>query len=148
MIPSIRLNLLKWLIAPLLAINLVGAGLTYWLAWIPAQVAFDQSVADAIWALLPHLRENANKLEVDLSEQAEQVLRPAAAAAVLLRLRPPSAKTRERRPAVEGVNSAPKRAPASPPRKRSAGLLPSVSNTPKLVEMFQATAPQRHAPID
>lgn len=75
MTSSIRLNLLKWLIAPLLAINLVGAGLTYWLAWIPAQVAFDQSVADAIWALLPHLREKANQLEVDLSKQAEEVLR-------------------------------------------------------------------------
>lgn len=75
MTSSIRLNLLKWLIGPLLAVNLVGAGLTYWLAWIPAQVAFDQSVADSIWALLPHLRENANRLEVDLSKQAEEVLR-------------------------------------------------------------------------
>ena len=73
--PSIRLNLLKWLIAPLLIINLIGAGLTYWLAWAPAQIAFDQSLADAAWALVPRLREIRGNIAIDLPQQAEQVLR-------------------------------------------------------------------------
>ncbi|MQQ99539.1 sensor histidine kinase [Glaciimonas soli] len=72
---SIRLNLLKWLIVPLLIINLVGAGVTYWLAWIPAQTAFDQSLADTGWALVPRLHEHNGEVGIDLSEQAEQVLR-------------------------------------------------------------------------
>ncbi|MFC5473896.1 sensor histidine kinase [Paraherbaspirillum soli] len=75
MIPSIRMSLLKWLIVPLLMVNLVGAGLTYWLAWIPAQIAFDQSLADAGWALIPRLRESGGQVEIALSQQAEQVLR-------------------------------------------------------------------------
>ncbi|MEB0136355.1 sensor histidine kinase [Actimicrobium sp. CCC2.4] len=72
---SIRINLLKWLIAPLLAINLIGAALTYRLAWVPAQMAFDQSLADAAWALVPRLRDNDGAILVDLPQQAEQVLR-------------------------------------------------------------------------
>ncbi|HUW51351.1 MAG TPA: sensor histidine kinase [Sulfuricella sp.] len=72
---SIRLNLLKWLIAPLLIINLIGAGLIYWLAWAPAQIAFDQSLADAAWALIPRLREIRGTISIDLPQQAEQVLR-------------------------------------------------------------------------
>ena len=49
---SIRLSLLKWLLLPLLLLNLVGAAGTYWLAWRPTQIAFDQSLADVAWALL------------------------------------------------------------------------------------------------
>lgn len=41
--PSIRIGLLKWLLVPLLVVNLAGAGLAYWLAWIPARTAFDQT---------------------------------------------------------------------------------------------------------
>lgn len=73
--PSIRMSLLKWLIVPLLSVNIVGAGLTYWLAWIPAQIAFDQSLADAGWAMIPRLHESGAQVEIDLSQQAEQVLR-------------------------------------------------------------------------
>nr|WP_061535352.1 sensor histidine kinase [Collimonas arenae] len=73
--PSIRISLLKWLIVPLLIVNLIGAGLTYWLAWIPAQIAFDQSLADAGWAMIPRLHEAGGEVEIDLSKQAEQVLR-------------------------------------------------------------------------
>ncbi len=73
--PSIRANLLKWMIAPLLLINLVGAGLTFWLAWAPTQTALDHSLADAAWALIPRLRETGGVVTVDLPHQAEQVLR-------------------------------------------------------------------------
>jgi two-component system sensor histidine kinase TctE len=74
-VSSLRINLLKWLILPLLAINLIGAALTYRLAWVPAQMAFDQSLADAAWALVPRLRDNDGVILIDLPQQAEQVLR-------------------------------------------------------------------------
>ncbi|MYM92083.1 sensor histidine kinase, partial [Rugamonas sp. FT82W] len=48
---SIRLRLLKWLIGPILLINLAGGALTYMLAWLPAQQAFDQGLSDAAAAL-------------------------------------------------------------------------------------------------
>jgi two-component system, OmpR family, sensor histidine kinase TctE len=73
--PSIRMSLLKWLVVPLLTVNIIGAGLTYWLAWIPAQIAFDQSLADAGWAMIPRMHESGAQVEIDLSKQAEQVLR-------------------------------------------------------------------------
>ena len=72
---SIRVTLLKWLIAPLVLTNLIGAGLTYGLALVPAQTAFDQSLADGMWALIPRIREVDGQLQVDLSSEAEQVLR-------------------------------------------------------------------------
>ncbi|MES2537528.1 MAG: sensor histidine kinase [Pseudomonadota bacterium] len=72
---SIRLNLLKLLAPPLLIINLLGGGLTYWLAWEPAEMAFDQSLADAAWALVPRLREMDGLVQIDLPQQAEQILR-------------------------------------------------------------------------
>ncbi len=72
---SLRSKLLKWLLIPLLAVNSIAAVSAYWLAWIPAQSAFDQSLADAAWALVPHLQESGSSLELSLSKQAEQVLR-------------------------------------------------------------------------
>ncbi|MBC7415514.1 MAG: sensor histidine kinase [Herminiimonas sp.] len=73
--PSIRLTLLKRLIGPILLINLIGAGLTFWLAWAPTQIAWDQSLADAAWALVPRLKESDGAVSIDLPQQAEQVLR-------------------------------------------------------------------------
>jgi two-component system sensor histidine kinase TctE len=73
--PSIKFNLLKWLIAPLLAVNLIGAGLTYWLAWLPAQDAFDQSISDAAWALTSQVKRVSGKTSLELTKQAEQMLR-------------------------------------------------------------------------
>lgn len=72
---SIRVNLLKWLITPILLINLIGAGATFWLAWAPTQIAWDQSLADAAWALVPRLKEINGVISIDLPQQAEQVLR-------------------------------------------------------------------------
>ncbi|MGZ5199593.1 MAG: ATP-binding protein [Telluria sp.] len=48
---SIRLRLLKWLVGPILLVNLGAAGLAYQLAWRPAQLAFDQSLLDVARAL-------------------------------------------------------------------------------------------------
>ena len=72
---SIRVNLLKWLIAPLLLINMLGGALTYWLAWTPAQTAFDQSLADTAWAIIPRLSEINGQLNINLPRKEEQILR-------------------------------------------------------------------------
>jgi two-component system sensor histidine kinase TctE len=72
---SLRAKLLRWLVVPLLVINLAGGTAAYWLAWIPAQAALDQSLADAAWALVPHVQETDSSIELRLSQQAEQVLR-------------------------------------------------------------------------
>lgn len=72
---SLRGKLLRWLVIPLMAVNLAGATAIYWLAWLPAQTALDQSLADAAWALVPHVQEAGNSVELQLSQQAEQVLR-------------------------------------------------------------------------
>lgn len=72
---SIRLRLLKRLIGPVLLVNLAGAGLTYMLAWLPAQLAFDQGLADAAGALSLRLRATEGGAVLDLPREAEQVLR-------------------------------------------------------------------------
>ena len=70
-----RLSRLKWSIAFLCALNVAGAGGIYWLTWIPAQAAFDQSLANAMWALIPQLRVADGRIQIDLPQQAKQVLR-------------------------------------------------------------------------
>ncbi|WP_313705625.1 sensor histidine kinase [Massilia sp.] len=53
---SIRLRLLKWLVAPILVVNLGAAALTYLLAWTPAQLAFDEGLRAAAGALATRVR--------------------------------------------------------------------------------------------
>ncbi|MFZ6649349.1 sensor histidine kinase [Undibacterium sp. TJN25] len=72
---SIRLSLLKWLIMPLLIINILGAVVIYRLAWEPANAAFDQGLTDTAWAIVPRLRQLDGDISIDLPPQAEQVLR-------------------------------------------------------------------------
>ncbi|WP_426338314.1 sensor histidine kinase [Pseudoduganella sp. S-14] len=72
---SIRLRLLKWLIGPVLLLNLAGVALSYALAWIPAQIAFDQSLSDAAAMLGARISEREGRLVLDLPEAAERVLR-------------------------------------------------------------------------
>ncbi|MCC6072113.1 sensor histidine kinase [Massilia sp. GCM10020059] len=72
---SIRLRLLKWLIGPILVVNLAGAALTYLLAWTPAQLAFDQGLADAAHALAARVRQGPQGPVLDFPAQAEQLLR-------------------------------------------------------------------------
>lgn len=75
MTASIRSDLLKWLIAPLVVINFIGALLIYMLAWGPAQDALDDNLAEAAYDLQAHLRLNGGRVELDLSDQAERILR-------------------------------------------------------------------------
>lgn len=72
---SIRLSLLKWLILPVLALNLIGGALMFRLAWEPAQVAFDNNLANEAWALIPRLHLREREVEIELSHQAEEMLR-------------------------------------------------------------------------
>jgi two-component system sensor histidine kinase TctE len=72
---SLRVKLLQWLVVTLMAVNVAAAAAAYWLAWIPAQSALDQSLADAAWALVPHVKETDSSVELSLSQQAEQILR-------------------------------------------------------------------------
>ena len=53
---SIRLRLLKWLVGPILVVNLGAAGLTYLLAWTPAQLAFDDGLRTAASSLAVRVR--------------------------------------------------------------------------------------------
>jgi two-component system sensor histidine kinase TctE len=80
--PSIRLRLLKWLIGPILLLNLAGGALVYALAWMPAQGAFDQGLQDAAGALGARLGADGAGVRIDLPPQAEQVLRGDAVDAV------------------------------------------------------------------
>lgn len=52
---SIRLRLLKWLLGPILLVNLVLAGLVAALAWTPAQVAFDGGLVETANGLAARL---------------------------------------------------------------------------------------------
>jgi two-component system sensor histidine kinase TctE len=72
---SLRARLLQWLVITLMAVNVAAAAAAYWLAWMPAQSALDQSLADAAWALVPHVKETDSSVELRLSQQAEQILR-------------------------------------------------------------------------
>ncbi|MES2296736.1 MAG: sensor histidine kinase [Pseudomonadota bacterium] len=72
---SIRLRLLLWLIGPILLVNLAGGALSYMMAWVPARIAFDQSLGDAARALSVRVRAGRDTPEIDLPPQAEEVLR-------------------------------------------------------------------------
>ncbi|MCE3264018.1 MAG: hypothetical protein K0R43_3097 [Pseudoduganella sp.] len=72
---SIRLRLLKWLVVPVLLLNLAGMALSYALAWIPAQIAFDQSLSDAAAMLAARVSEREGRLLLDLPRAAERALR-------------------------------------------------------------------------
>jgi len=89
---SLRLRLLKWLIAPILLLNLASGALTYVLAWMPAQSAFDQSLQDGAGALAARLTPAARGVVLDLSPQAEQVLRADSADAIYFVVRDASGR--------------------------------------------------------
>lgn len=69
---SIRVRLLQWLVGPLLLVNLAGGGLTYALAWLPAQHAFDQGLLDVAGALGGRLQARNGSLPIDLPRQPGQ----------------------------------------------------------------------------
>ena len=94
---SIRVRLLKWLIGPILLVNLAGASLIYLLAWSPVQLAFDQGLGDAAAGLLARLHGAAGpggRTGIDLPPQAERALRADPVDAVYFAVRDGAAGTR------------------------------------------------------
>lgn len=67
---SIRLQLLKWMVGPILLVNGVLAALVGSLAWTPAQVAFDQGLVDSANALARRLAAGAGAQALPPSVQA------------------------------------------------------------------------------
>jgi len=63
---SIRLRLLKWLLGPILLVNLVLAALVAGLAWTPAQVAFDASLFDTANTMAARLAAGSAPQRVQL----------------------------------------------------------------------------------
>ncbi|HEX9172715.1 MAG TPA: sensor histidine kinase, partial [Telluria sp.] len=49
---SIRVRLLKWLIGPILLVNLAGAALAAMLGWTPAQLRLEQGLSATVGALV------------------------------------------------------------------------------------------------
>lgn len=72
---SIRVDLLKWLIAPLIVINLIGALLIYMLAWAPAQNALDRNLAEIAYDLRMHLRTDGSGISLDLPAKEARLFR-------------------------------------------------------------------------
>jgi len=72
---SLRVRLLRWLIVPILLVNVAAGGLTYALAWLPARLAFDQSLVDAGAALAARVEGSAAAPRLDLPAPARRVLR-------------------------------------------------------------------------
>ena len=72
---SLRLRLLKWLIGPILLLNLAGGALMYLLAWLPAQQALDRALADSAGALAARISRTPAGPRIDLPRQAQQILR-------------------------------------------------------------------------
>ncbi len=72
---SLRVRLLRWLIVPILLVNVAAGALTYTLAWLPARLAFDQSLLDAGTALAARVEGTAAAPRVDLPAAARRALR-------------------------------------------------------------------------
>ena len=73
--PSIRKRLLLWLLIPLIAILAAGVISDYRLASGPAQEAYDQALLGTALAISAHVRQAHGALVVELSPQAEAILR-------------------------------------------------------------------------
>ncbi|MDB5767986.1 MAG: ATP-binding region, ATPase-like:Histidine kinase, partial [Collimonas fungivorans] len=87
---SIRVRLLKWLLVPLLVLNLIGAGLAYWLASSPGRTVFDQTsiltglvwleaglalvLAAVIWLALGRGLQPLKKMTADLEARSDDDL--------------------------------------------------------------------------
>ena len=74
--PSIRTQLLAWLVIPLLVLLLVGTGLMYGLAINLATDAYDKSLLDSVYEVSSFVSANdTGKIVVDLQPQALKMLK-------------------------------------------------------------------------
>jgi two-component system sensor histidine kinase TctE len=73
-VTSIRRQLLRRLVGPLLLVNLGAAALTWLLAWLPGQAALDQQLAAGAAAVAAGLRPGPGGLQLVLSADALALL--------------------------------------------------------------------------
>jgi two-component system sensor histidine kinase TctE len=72
---SLRLRLLAWLLPPLLVVAIVAAGGAYTFLERRLTAAYDHDLGDIARALVPYIRDDAGRLFIDFTPQAEAVLR-------------------------------------------------------------------------
>ncbi|OWW22282.1 sensor histidine kinase [Noviherbaspirillum denitrificans] len=72
---SIQRDLIKWLCVPLLVINMIGALTVYMIAWLPAQKALDQNLAEIAFDLRMYLRLSDEGIRLELPEDDMRLLR-------------------------------------------------------------------------
>lgn len=75
MAPSLKRQLLLWLLVPLLAIVPINAALQYWFALAPAEQEFDHQLGDYAIAVSSFVRVNGDRVSFDMAPQAERLLR-------------------------------------------------------------------------
>ncbi len=73
--PSIRTQLLAWLVIPILVLLLVGTGLMYGLALNLTADAYDKSLLDSVYSVAACVRYQKGKIVVDLPPQALAMLK-------------------------------------------------------------------------
>jgi two-component system sensor histidine kinase TctE len=72
---TLRVRLLLWLLGPLGVVVLVNVGVSYWFAWRPARDAYDQALINAALVVTERLRVDDGRLQLDLPNAVERVLR-------------------------------------------------------------------------
>ncbi len=73
--PSLRRQLLQWLMTPVLVLMLVGALVTYGLAVAFATEGYDQALVDSVHSIASHIVSRNGKVVVDLPEVALEILK-------------------------------------------------------------------------
>ena len=72
---SLRAQLLRWLLGPLLLMLAIAGLGAYFIILGPATAAYDQALADGALALSQHVKLDPGGITLDFPSQAEQVLR-------------------------------------------------------------------------
>lgn len=73
--PSVRRELLRWLLLPLVALLALGAVAAYRIALDSATKAYDKALLDPVIAIAPHVKTIDGKISFDLPPSALDVLR-------------------------------------------------------------------------
>lgn len=73
--PSIRTQLLAWLVIPILVLLLVGAALTYGLAIRMATDAYDKALLDSVYSIANCVKKQDGMLSVDIPPAALAILK-------------------------------------------------------------------------
>lgn len=73
--PSIRTQLLAWLVIPILVLLLVGAALTYGLAIRMATDAYDKALLDSVYSIAGCVKKQDGSLSVDIPPAALAILK-------------------------------------------------------------------------